>query len=62
LVAKGIFNEAFVSFLLVGHTHDDIDAFWAVEHETAGRRFSNNPIIDEVVHGFGKRSRYPPYD
>ena len=26
LVAKGIFKEVFVSFLLVGHTHDDIDA------------------------------------
>ena len=26
LVAKGIFKEVFVFFLLVGHTHDDIDA------------------------------------
>ena len=26
LVAKGIFKEVFVSFLLVAHTHDDIDA------------------------------------
>ena len=26
LVAKGIFNEVFMSFLLVGHTYDDIDA------------------------------------
>jgi hypothetical protein len=26
LVAKGIFEEVFVSFLLVGHTHEDIDA------------------------------------
>src|SRR5665213_3542773 len=26
LVAKGIFKEVFVSFLMVGHTHDDIDA------------------------------------
>ena len=25
-VEKGIFKEVFVSFLLVGHTHDDIDA------------------------------------
>ena len=25
LVAKNIFKEVFVSFLLVGHTHDDID-------------------------------------
>ena len=26
LVAKDIFKEVFVSFLMVGHTHDDIDA------------------------------------
>jgi hypothetical protein len=26
LVAKGIFKEVFVSFLMVGHTHNDIDA------------------------------------
>ena len=26
LVAKGIFKEVFVSFLLVDHTYDDIDA------------------------------------
>jgi hypothetical protein len=26
LVAKGIFEEVFVSFLLVEHTHEDIDA------------------------------------
>jgi hypothetical protein len=26
LIAKGIFKEVFVSFLLVGHTHEDIDA------------------------------------
>ena len=26
LVAEGIFKEVFVSFLLVGHIHDDIDA------------------------------------
>ena len=26
LVAKGIFKEVFVSFILVGHMHKDIDA------------------------------------
>ena len=28
LVAKGIFRETHVSFLLVGHTHEDIDALF----------------------------------
>lgn len=36
LVAKDIFKEAFGSFILVGHTHDDIDtSFGTVEHEVA---------------------------
>ena len=33
-----------------------------MEHEVAGGGFSYNPIIDEVVHGFGERSCHPPYD
>jgi hypothetical protein len=28
LVAKGIFKEVYVNFMLVGHTHDDIDALF----------------------------------
>jgi hypothetical protein len=28
LVAKGIFNEDYVNFMLVGHTHDDLDALF----------------------------------
>jgi hypothetical protein len=36
LVAKDIVKEVFVSLILVGHTHDDIDtSFGTVEHEVA---------------------------
>jgi hypothetical protein len=28
LVAKGIFREVYVNFMLVGYTHDDIDALF----------------------------------
>jgi hypothetical protein len=28
LVTKGIFKEVYVTFMLVGHTHDDIDALF----------------------------------
>lgn len=28
LVAKGVFQEVYVNFMLVGHTHDDIDALF----------------------------------
>ena len=32
LVQKGVFLEVYINFLLVGHTHEDIDAmFWEVE-------------------------------
>jgi hypothetical protein len=27
-VAKGILREVYVNFMLVGHTHDDIDAWF----------------------------------
>ena len=28
LVAKGIFKEVYMNFILVGYTHDDIDALY----------------------------------
>ena len=28
LVAKRVFREVYVNFMLVGHTHDDIDALF----------------------------------
>jgi hypothetical protein len=39
LVAKGIFREVHVNFMLVGHTHDDIDALfgrWSMLLKTEG--------------------------
>ena len=63
LVAKDIFKEAFGSFILVGHTHDDIDtSFGTVEHEVAWGGFSNDPMFDKVIHGFGQCSHYFIYN
>jgi hypothetical protein len=50
LVAKGIFEEVFVSFLLVGHTHEDIDT-------TFGRwsmklRENDYPTIPSLMKSF----------
>jgi hypothetical protein len=50
LVAKGIFEEVFVSFLLVGHMHEDIDA-------TFGRwsmklRENDYPTIPSLMKSF----------
>lgn len=33
-----------------------------VEHEVAWGGYSNNPIIDAVVHGFGRQSHHRIYD
>ena len=30
LVSKGVFSEVYVGFLMVGHTHEDIDQFFSV--------------------------------
>jgi hypothetical protein len=50
LVAKGIFQEVFVSFLLVGHTHEDIDATfgrWSMKlHE------SDYPTLPSLMESF----------
>jgi hypothetical protein len=50
LVAKGIFEEVFVSFLLVGHMHEDIDA-------TFGRwsmklRENDYPTVPSLMKSF----------
>lgn len=51
-LTKGIFKEAFLSFILVGQMHHDIEAFL--------RRIFHT--LDEVVNGFGQCSRHPKYD
>ena len=33
-----------------------------MKHKVAGGGFSNNRVIEDVVHGFEKRSRHPPYN
>ena len=53
LVLKYIFKEVFVSFLLVGHTHDDIDASFGRWTMKLRGGFFNHPTIDEVVHESG---------
>ena len=30
LVSKGVFAEAYIGFLMVGHTHEDIDQFFSI--------------------------------
>ena len=50
LVAKHIFHEVYVSFMLVGHTHDDIDALfgrWSMQLKK-----ENFPTIPSLMKSF----------
>ena len=50
LVAKKIFREVYVSFMLVGHTHDDIDALfgrWSMQLKK-----ENFPTIPSLMKSF----------
>jgi hypothetical protein len=50
LVATGIFEEVFVSFLLVGHTHEDIEATFGRWSMKLCEILSYNTIAYEVIH------------
>ena len=61
LVAKGIFREVYVNFMLVGHTHDDIDALFgrwsmALKREDFPtipllmRSFMENEVVPTIPH------------
>jgi hypothetical protein len=50
LVAKGIFREVYVNFMLVGHTHDDIDALF--RRWSMLLRKENFPTISLLIKSF----------
>ena len=57
LVAKGIFREVYVSYLLVGHTHDDIDASfgrWSMD-----LRQNDYPTIPLLMKSYMKMEKVP---
>ena len=59
LVAKWIFRKVYMNFMIVGYTHDDIDALfgrWSMLLK------KENFSTDEVVHGCGIYSNYPSLD
>jgi hypothetical protein len=62
LVVKGIFKEVFISFLLVGHTHDDIDGSfgrWSMK-----LREEDFPTIPLLMKSYMNLENVPviPYD
>jgi hypothetical protein len=50
LVAKGIFREVYVNFMLVGHMHDDIDALF--RRWSMMLRKDNFPTIPLLMKSF----------
>lgn len=59
---RAFFKEVYVSFLMVGHAHNGIDAvFWMLKHEVAWRRLFNNSITRGILHWFGRCSGDSPF-
>ncbi|KAL3698128.1 hypothetical protein R1sor_012204 [Riccia sorocarpa] len=60
LVARGCCKTITMSFLVVGHTHEDVDAFFSkVNAAQAGRSIESLPHFLEVVHNAQSSKAYP---
>jgi len=57
LVAKGIFREVYVNFMLVGHTHDDIDALFG--RWSMALRKDSFPTIPLLMRSFMENESVP---
>ena len=57
LVAKRIFREVYVNFMLVGHTHDDIDALFG--RWSMALRRADFPTIPLLMKSFMKNESVP---
>ncbi|KAL3682289.1 hypothetical protein R1sor_000311 [Riccia sorocarpa] len=58
LVARGVFKIVIVSFLIVGHTYEDVDAFFSkINRAMSGKHVSSIPqLLAEVYSAEEKRS------
>lgn len=58
LVARGVFLEVQVSFLPVGHTHEDIDQAFSVvaRHLKTKDAHTMTELIQDIKHSWGKES------
>ncbi|KAL3690578.1 hypothetical protein R1sor_016887 [Riccia sorocarpa] len=60
LVAKGCCKTITMSFLVVGHTHEDVDAFFSkVNAAQAGKSIESLPHFLKVVHNAQSSKAYP---
>ena len=60
LVTKKIFREVYVNFMIVGHTHDDIDALfgrWSMKSKK--ENFPTIPFLMKSFMNVGVHSHYP---
>jgi hypothetical protein len=50
LTAQGVFKEIQVDFLLVGHTHEDIDAYFS--HLSKSLKSKNTFVLADLMKAF----------
>ena len=50
LTARGVFKEIQVGFLLVGHTHEDIDAYFS--HLSKALKSKNTFVLADLMKAF----------
>lgn len=62
LVARGVFKTIIMSFLIVGHTHEDVDAFFSkVNKSLACKHVSSIPQLLAEVHGAEEKRAVPRF-
>ncbi|KAL3687115.1 hypothetical protein R1sor_013424 [Riccia sorocarpa] len=60
LVARGVFKTIIVSFLIVGHTHEDVDAFFSkINRALSGKHVSSVSQLLAEVHGAEEKKSLP---
>ncbi|KAL3691454.1 hypothetical protein R1sor_005105 [Riccia sorocarpa] len=62
LVARGVFKIVIASFLIVGHTHEDVDAFFSkINRALSGKHVSSIPQLLGEVYGAEEKRSLPRF-
>ncbi|KAL3682248.1 hypothetical protein R1sor_000270 [Riccia sorocarpa] len=62
LVVRGVFKVVIASFLIVGHTHEDVDAFFSkINRALSGKHVSSIPQLLAEVYGAEEKRSLPRF-
>ncbi|KAL3689378.1 hypothetical protein R1sor_015687 [Riccia sorocarpa] len=62
LVTRGVFKTVIASFLIVGHTHEDVDAFFSkINRVLSGKHVSSISQLLAEVHGAEEKKSLPRF-